>query len=62
MVLVVESAEHAAARGATAYGTIAGGALNSDAFHISAPEPSGAHAARAISTRPAQRRRGPRGA
>jgi 3-oxoacyl-[acyl-carrier-protein] synthase II len=48
VVLVVESAEHAAARGATAYGTIAGGALTSDAFHISAPEPSGVHAARAI--------------
>ena len=48
VVLVVESAEHAAARGATAYGTVAGGALTSDAFHISAPEPSGVHAARAI--------------
>jgi 3-oxoacyl-[acyl-carrier-protein] synthase II len=48
VVLVVESAAHAAARGATAYGTIAGGALTSDAFHISAPEPSGVHAARAI--------------
>jgi 3-oxoacyl-[acyl-carrier-protein] synthase II len=48
VVLVVESAEHARTRGATAYGTVAGGALTSDAFHISAPEPSGAHAARAI--------------
>ena len=48
VVLVVESAEHAAARGATPYGTVAGGALTSDAFHISAPEPSGVHAARAI--------------
>ncbi len=48
-VLVVESAEHAAARGATVYGTVAGGALTSDAFHISAPERSGTHAARAIS-------------
>ena len=36
------------ARGATAYGSIAGGALTSDAFHMSAPEPSGVHAARAI--------------
>ena len=49
VVLVVESAEHAAARGAEVYGTVAGGALTSDAFHISAPQPSGADAARAIS-------------
>ncbi|MGH2872142.1 MAG: beta-ketoacyl-[acyl-carrier-protein] synthase family protein, partial [Solirubrobacteraceae bacterium] len=48
VVLVVESAAHARARGARAYGTIAGGALTADAFHISAPERSGAHAARAI--------------
>lgn len=48
VVLVVESAEHARARGATAYGTVAGGALTADAFHMSAPEPSGVHAARAI--------------
>jgi 3-oxoacyl-[acyl-carrier-protein] synthase II len=48
VVLVVESAEHAQARGVTGYGTVAGGALTSDGFHISAPEPSGTHAARAI--------------
>jgi 3-oxoacyl-[acyl-carrier-protein] synthase II len=48
VICVVESDEHARARGATAYGTIAGGALTSDAFHMSAPEPSGTHAARAI--------------
>jgi 3-oxoacyl-[acyl-carrier-protein] synthase II len=48
VICVVESAEHARARGATGYGTIAGGALTSDAFHMSAPEPSGTHAARAI--------------
>lgn len=48
VVLVVESAEHARARRATAYGSLAGGALTSDAFHMSAPEPSGLHAARAI--------------
>jgi 3-oxoacyl-[acyl-carrier-protein] synthase II len=48
VVLVVESAAYAHARGARAYATLAGGALTSDAFHISAPEPSGAHAARAI--------------
>jgi 3-oxoacyl-[acyl-carrier-protein] synthase II len=48
VVLVVESAAHAQARGASSYGSVAGGALTSDAFHISAPEPSGAYAARAI--------------
>lgn len=48
VVMVVESAAHAAGRGATPYGTIAGGALTSDAFHMSAPEPSGDYAAAAI--------------
>jgi 3-oxoacyl-[acyl-carrier-protein] synthase II len=48
VICVVESAEHARARGARSYGTVAGGALTSDAFHMSAPEPSGTHAARAI--------------
>jgi 3-oxoacyl-[acyl-carrier-protein] synthase II len=48
VVLVVESAEYARARGAAAYGSVAGGALTSDAFHMSAPEPSGAQAARSI--------------
>jgi 3-oxoacyl-[acyl-carrier-protein] synthase II len=48
VVLVIESAEHAAARGAQSYGSIAGGALTSDAFHMSAPEPTGEHATRAI--------------
>jgi 3-oxoacyl-[acyl-carrier-protein] synthase II len=48
VVLVVEAAEHAAARGARSYGSVAGGALTADAFHMSAPEPSGAHAAAAI--------------
>ncbi len=41
VVMVVESAEHARARGARIYGSLAGGALTSDAFHMSAPEPSG---------------------
>ena len=49
IVFVVESAEHARARDATSYGTIAGGALTCDAFHMAAPEPSGTYAARAIS-------------
>jgi 3-oxoacyl-[acyl-carrier-protein] synthase II len=48
VILVMESAEHAAARGARVYGTVAGGALTADGFHMSAPEPSGRFAARAI--------------
>ncbi len=47
-VMVVESAEHAERRGATALAEIAGGALTGDAFHISAPEPTGGGAARAM--------------
>ena len=47
-VMVVESAEHAARRGATILAEIAGGGLTADAFHISAPEPSGSGAARAM--------------
>jgi 3-oxoacyl-[acyl-carrier-protein] synthase II len=48
VVAVAESAEHAARRGATAYATIAGGALTADAFHTSAPRPEAIDAARAI--------------
>jgi 3-oxoacyl-[acyl-carrier-protein] synthase II len=40
-ILVIESAEHAAARGASGIAEVAGGALTGDAFHISAPDPSG---------------------
>ncbi|RCG15499.1 beta-ketoacyl-ACP synthase II [Streptomyces reniochalinae] len=48
VVFVVESAAHAAARGARPYMEISGGALTSDAFHVSAPHPSGEHAATAM--------------
>jgi 3-oxoacyl-[acyl-carrier-protein] synthase II len=48
VLFVVESAERAARRGARVYGSVAGGALTCDAFHISAPQPTGAAAARAI--------------
>ena len=47
-VLTVESAEHAERRGARIIAEVAGGAMTGDAFHISAPEPSGSGAARAM--------------
>jgi 3-oxoacyl-[acyl-carrier-protein] synthase II len=47
-IMVIEAAEHAAARGASAFAEVAGGAMTADAFHISAPEPSGSGAARAM--------------
>jgi 3-oxoacyl-[acyl-carrier-protein] synthase II len=47
-VLVVESAEHALARGATILAEIVGAALTADAFHISAPEPTGRGATMAM--------------
>jgi 3-oxoacyl-[acyl-carrier-protein] synthase II len=49
-VVVVESAEHALARGATIHAEILGGALTADAFHISAPEPTGRGQARAMTS------------
>ena len=49
VVFVIESADHARARGARTYGRVRGGALTADAFHVVAPEPAGTHAARAIS-------------
>jgi len=42
----VESLAHAEARGATPIAEVIGGALTADAFHISAPEPSGRGQAR----------------
>ncbi len=47
-VMVVESAEHALTRGATPLAEVIGGALTADAFHISAPDPSGRGQARAM--------------
>ncbi|MFL5727200.1 MAG: beta-ketoacyl-ACP synthase II [Chloroflexota bacterium] len=47
-VVVVESLAHAEARGATPIAEVIGGALTADAFHISAPEPSGRGQARAM--------------
>jgi 3-oxoacyl-[acyl-carrier-protein] synthase II len=48
-VVVVESLAHAQARGATPIAEVIGGALTADAFHISAPEPTGRGQARAMS-------------
>jgi 3-oxoacyl-[acyl-carrier-protein] synthase II len=47
-VVVVESLAHAQARGATPIAEILGGALTADAFHISAPEPTGRGQTRAM--------------
>ena len=47
-VVVVESLAHARERGATPIAEILGGALTADAFHISAPEPTGRGQARAM--------------
>ena len=47
-VVVVESLEHAQRRGATPIAEILGGALTADAFHISAPDPTGRGQARAM--------------
>jgi 3-oxoacyl-[acyl-carrier-protein] synthase II len=47
-IVVLESAEFAAARGATVYGVYGGSGLTSDGHHIAQPDPEGRGAARAI--------------
>jgi 3-oxoacyl-[acyl-carrier-protein] synthase II len=47
--VILETEEHARARGATLYAEVLGGKLTGDAFHITAPDPDGAGAARALS-------------
>jgi 3-oxoacyl-[acyl-carrier-protein] synthase II len=47
-VMVLESAEHALARGARIQAEVIGTALTADAFHISAPEPTGRGASMAM--------------
>ncbi len=47
-VMVIETAEHAMRRGATIHAELLGAALTADAFHISAPEPTGRGATMAM--------------
>jgi 3-oxoacyl-[acyl-carrier-protein] synthase II len=47
-IMVLETLEHARARGARILAELAGASITADAYHVSAPEPSGESARRAI--------------
>jgi 3-oxoacyl-[acyl-carrier-protein] synthase II len=47
-IVIIETAEHALARGATIQAEVLGAALTADAFHISAPDPTGRGACMAM--------------
>ncbi|MBL7005842.1 MAG: beta-ketoacyl-ACP synthase II [Spirochaetia bacterium] len=49
-ILIMEDLEHAKARGAKIYGELAGYGQSCDAFHVTAPNPEGIGAARAMTT------------
>ncbi|MCR2814564.1 beta-ketoacyl-[acyl-carrier-protein] synthase family protein [Microbacterium jiangjiandongii] len=53
-VLILETEEHAKARGAKIYAVVAGGGVTADSYHITANDPEGKGAARAVSTALAQ--------
>ncbi|MGA0082907.1 MAG: beta-ketoacyl-ACP synthase II [Candidatus Nanopelagicales bacterium] len=46
--LILEEEQHAIKRGAKIYGVVSGAGMTSDGYHIAAPEPEGAGAARAM--------------
>jgi len=46
--IVLETKKHALARGARIYAELAGGSVTSDSYHITAPDPQGSGAARAV--------------
>ncbi|MCR2811801.1 MULTISPECIES: beta-ketoacyl-[acyl-carrier-protein] synthase family protein [Microbacterium] len=53
-VLILETEEHAKARGAKIYAVVAGGGVTADSYHITANDPEGVGAARAVTMALAQ--------